>query len=328
MKKPTVRYAVTFIVASGVLACLLYSGACFSRRSEGGISLSQLWESERSQSQQVRQTSVAANNESRPDMLRYKAARDGINRYVLFEKAFPADLSDVKKKGYLFFDFAGIEVTDWSTPEEHLRVGFQFYPSIYAEEILQTYHDFALPGSAKAQQMMEAQRARVISAMEYVPYNFEGITEEMIRNGEYPVREYDALSRYAADEREMKQLLWARELCLELAVIGMRWLNNHSPFAPDAQSMLSEIEPTLPDAWIMPMTGERVTLVDAYDGVNPAYEVSEDCRTFTVTVPLLGAGSLEVSEAVRSVYVQGFRPGDCFQIMRSFNPMLNKGFSY
>ena len=328
MRKPIVRYAVTFIVASGVLVSLLYSGACLSRRSEGGISLSQLWESERSQSQPAHQASAAALDQSRPDMLRYRASRDAIRRYVLFEKTYPASLNEVKDKGYLFFDFAGVEVTDWSTSEGYLRVGFQFYPSVYTEELWQTYHNFAIPGSVKAQQMMEVQRARVISAMDDVPYNFEGITEEMIRNGEYPVREYDALSRYAADERDLKQLLWARELCLELAVIATRWLNRHELFAPDAKSLLSEIEPTVPEGWIMPITGERVTLVDAYDGVNPSYEVAEDWQTFTVTVPLLGAGSREVSEAVRSVYVQGFRPGDCFQIMRSFNPMLNKGFSY
>ncbi len=107
--------------------------------------------------------------------------------------------------------------------------------------------------------------------------------------------------------------------------------NNHDHYPLSAEDLLNLIEaPFTEKGWIPPLGNKPVRLVNVYVGSKRAYELFDQGKTFTASVPVYGAGRDNLEERYLNMgyWPLGLKNREYYQLTRSFNPMLSQGFFY
>ncbi len=257
---------------------------------------------------------------------------NAVTRFITANNGLPRSYSDLRNANYLFFNFPHESViTGWQSSEDELEIRYilRFRREKSGKPWTRKYFR---PGSPSERQRLEGNRKGLLRAYRSEPNSFPEFTESEIINGVYPIR-WEFYNAFCKGAEEVQQMMWAEDLCYILATFAMNFIgdNKDGLYPSSAQELLDYIGEVNAKAWVAPITGKETRLKDAYDGQNPAYEVSSDRKTFTVTVPLFGAGGKrEVEQRFLNLARNkpGLKLGEYYRVTRSYDPLNSTPFIY
>jgi len=230
--------------------------------------------------------------------------------YALATGQLPSNVYDLGD--YIFFA-PTCTFTRWEVSGDVLTIAAEVLP-LEPRELAAA---IPRPGSAAWEQEVERQRKAEFEAFHRRPVDpsVADVSAQDVLEGRYSNYIRDRLQAFARDEREFRQLYWAWQLAgfLHAALRGLK--NAHGTYPASAAELLAALPARSANAWIAPMTGERVGFSDGGDGPGIVYRPVNGGTGFELLVPLFGAGAEHAlgENKHRFLPSDGYFPGQYFR---------------
>lgn len=224
-----------------------------------------------------------------------------VDRFIAVEGRAPADENDLTQNGYLFFLPAPTAVK-WEQSDGLLTLS-----------TVDASVRIPLPGSEVYKQRQKALKETTLSAAHSFR-RMADVTPEDVESGLVSLNEWLTLKAYSENDKEWRQLCWARSLATTIAydVQAYRLQNPQNPEYPTLEELLEFAGEVNPAAWISPLTGYYMKLQPYQSTMDPYYLGGGD--SWELTVPLFGAGGNKPN--AHSFFFTGkhFKPGEYMRV--------------
>lgn len=224
-----------------------------------------------------------------------------VDRFIAVEGRAPADEKDLIQNGYLFFLPASSAV-QWEQSDGQLSLST-------ANASIR----IPLPGSEAYEQRQKALKETTLAAASSFR-RMADVTPEDVESERVSLDEWLTLKAYSENDKEWRQLCWARSLATTIAhtVQAYRLQNPQNPEYPTLEELLEFAGESNPAAWISPLTGYAIKLQPYQSTMDPYYLGGEG--SWELTVPLFGAGGKKPN--AHSFFFTGkhFKPGEYMRV--------------
>ncbi len=254
-----------------------------------------------------------------------------IQRFIEVEGDLPSSFSELAKRGYLFFQPV-TEPIMWKISGDTLSVEIP-NPSVQSGARKTLKASYYRPGSSAD---LEQKRRIALNSWKVLQHTlrekvsagstsgtpadspWRKLSQEDFLEGRVSFRMEDRLRAYARDETEFAQLMWSYHLALILSQAAMRFMDMSGRYPKSPSELLDFLGRQDERGWISPMTGQRVEVAEDFTGKEVALTSSADGASFTILVPLFGAGSEEQTPPLMRIGELsegiGFRAGEYFSV--------------
>lgn len=224
-----------------------------------------------------------------------------VDRFIAVEGRAPADENDLTQNGYLFFLPASTAV-QWEQSSGLLSLSTG-----------NASVQIPLPGSEAYEQRQKALKETTLSAA----HSFQrmaDVTPEDVESGRVSLDEWLTLKAYSENDKEWRQLCWARSLATTVSYVVRAYQQQNPQKAdyPTLEELLAFAGEQNPAAWVSPFTGYKTELQPYQSTMDPHYLGGGN--SWELTVPLFGAGGNKPN--AHSFFFTGehFKPGEYMRV--------------